>query len=76
MEGTRVEELEDNPELGAAVEGQLLLSGLFQMDAVDDDLAGSGMVEPSQQVEQGALAGATRSRNGHKFPRPMSSDTP
>ncbi len=66
--GEEVEELEDDPEPGAPVKGQLPVPGGLQMDAVDDDLSRGGMVETAQKVKQRALAGAARAGDGDEFP--------
>src|SRR5690606_33736409 len=65
-DGERVEQvevLEDEAELAAAEERQLLVADLRRVDAFEADRAGGRRVDGREDVEQGRLATAGRAHN-------------
>ena len=59
-----VEKLEDDAQAFTAVGGQRVFIRGVQGESVDIDLSGGGLIEPAEQVEQGAFAAAAWS--GHR----------
>ena len=66
--GKEIEELENDAQLSAPVLRQGLVISLLQMNPIHDDLAGGGVVQPSQEVEQSAFTRAAGSSDGNEFP--------
>src|SRR5271168_5109561 len=56
--GEEVEALEDETDLGAAGAGALSVGEGGEVDAVDENRAGSGSGEPAEDVEESGFAGA------------------
>ena len=63
----QVEELEDEARLLAPQAGRLRVAQAADHLAVEHDLAAGGPVEPAEQLEQRALAGAGRAHQGHEL---------
>ena len=59
--------LEDKADVAAAEDGKLFVVHFRQFFIPDNDIAGSGSVQPAHHVKQGRLAAAGGSHNGHKF---------
>src|SRR5688500_3940983 len=62
-----VEELEDEADLPTTKLRQRSVIGRMEGEPIDDNLAGSGMIQSTQEMDQGALAAAARAADGHKF---------
>ena len=63
----QVKELKDKADVIAAEEGALALGQCRDFPAADPDLALVHQVNPAQQVEQGAFAGAAFAQDGDEF---------
>ncbi len=62
--GQKIEKLENDAETFATVSGEFGFTGGVQGEAIDRDFTRGRLVEPAEQVEQGALAAAAGS--GHR----------
>src|SRR5262249_25326948 len=62
--GKQVEELEDEADLPPPEDCDLVVAHPRDRRAADDDLALGGLIEPSQEMQQRALAGAARPHHG------------
>ena len=63
--GHELEELEDDADVVAAPDGELLLGHLIQAAAVDRHRAGGGPVDARDEVDDGRLAAARRAGHRH-----------
>lgn len=65
--GDEVEGLEDKPDGFAPVDGPLLATHGSEVATIDGDGAGTGCVEPSQEVEECRFSGSADAENGQEF---------
>src|SRR5262249_39200317 len=65
--GEEVEELEDEADLPAPEDRDLVVAHPRDRGAADDDLPLGGLVEAAQQMEQRALARAAGTDHGHEL---------
>ncbi len=65
--GQEIERLEDHADGVAAVAGKFDWIDRGEVASADMDGAGSGAVEPSQEIEKGGLAGAGAAEEGNEF---------
>ena len=65
----QVEELEDEARLVAAQLRRGVVAELAHDRPVEHDLAGGRAVQPAEEVQERALAGARRSHDGHELAR-------
>lgn len=66
--GQQIEKLKNQAKLMATVLGEHFLIGRVERNPRDLDLSGSGAIQPTEQMQQGALAAAARARDRDKFP--------
>src|SRR5450432_1535999 len=66
-ERNEVEELEDEARLIAAQTGRGVIVEVADRLAAQDHLAARGLVQPAEEVEERALAGAARAHQGHEL---------
>jgi hypothetical protein len=68
--GEEVEKLEDNPEFCPPEEGQFLIPGIFQVNAVHHHFTGSWAIQSPQKIENSTLSGTARAGDCNKLAPP------